>query len=457
MQARPSQESKEPRVMGVAAEFRYLRLTWEEMNEAIAAQKVVILPTGSVEQHGPHLPLDVDTFLTESVCLELGRRAADRRSGLARRPLRTQSPPHRLPGHNPHRARGVCGLLPEHHQESGVSRLSKNPDRQRPRLEHAAGRSGRSKNGAGHPVALCRGQLLQSWHRSFQPREAVGRDGPRRRVRDFALSAFGARAGANAKSRGRRRRDGQVYEFRQHLALRAIQRFLGAVDQSRCPRRSHLGHGRKGKDHLGSPVAPAGRTGRRISRRGPSPLAATSIEDPFNRKSSGDEHEDTRDSRRRPARRNARRRLGRRTATRRLRSHAGGRDNRRRPGWLRQRIHERPPGSSRLGPVGAPLSRRKRHRARARQREAPSKHLLARPRRFGDAHHQRHRHRPVGPVGQGHRSARRSAAGRPLSRARQALRLAADGRARALGRPSPRTSRARLSGVQNRLGPVRTL
>ena len=63
--------------MGVAAEFRYLRLTWEEMNEAIAAQKVVILPTGSVEQHGPHLPLDVDTFLTESVCLELGRRAAD--------------------------------------------------------------------------------------------------------------------------------------------------------------------------------------------------------------------------------------------------------------------------------------------------------------------------------------------------------------------------------------------
>jgi len=48
------------------------------MNEAIAMQKVVILPTGSTEQHGPHLPLDVDVFLTESVCLEAGRRAADR-------------------------------------------------------------------------------------------------------------------------------------------------------------------------------------------------------------------------------------------------------------------------------------------------------------------------------------------------------------------------------------------
>ena len=64
--------------MDAANEFRYLRLTWEEMNVAIAAQKVVILPTGSIEQHGPHLPLDVNTFLVESVCLEVGRRAADR-------------------------------------------------------------------------------------------------------------------------------------------------------------------------------------------------------------------------------------------------------------------------------------------------------------------------------------------------------------------------------------------
>jgi creatinine amidohydrolase len=64
--------------MGAVSEYRYQRLTWEEMNEAIAARKVVVLPTGSTEQHGPHLPLDVDAFLVESVCLELGRRASDR-------------------------------------------------------------------------------------------------------------------------------------------------------------------------------------------------------------------------------------------------------------------------------------------------------------------------------------------------------------------------------------------
>jgi len=64
--------------MSAETEYRYNRLTWEEMNEAIAMQKVVILPTGSTEQHGRHLPLEIDAFLVESVCLELGRRAPDR-------------------------------------------------------------------------------------------------------------------------------------------------------------------------------------------------------------------------------------------------------------------------------------------------------------------------------------------------------------------------------------------
>jgi creatinine amidohydrolase len=59
-------------------EYCYNRLTWAEMNDAIAAQKLVILPTASTEQHGKHLPLDVDLFLCESVCLEIGRRASDR-------------------------------------------------------------------------------------------------------------------------------------------------------------------------------------------------------------------------------------------------------------------------------------------------------------------------------------------------------------------------------------------
>lgn len=64
--------------MKAATEYRYNRLTWAEMNQALEMQKVVILPTGSTEQHGRHLPLDVDVFLCESVCLEVGRRIPDK-------------------------------------------------------------------------------------------------------------------------------------------------------------------------------------------------------------------------------------------------------------------------------------------------------------------------------------------------------------------------------------------
>lgn len=59
-------------------EYRYARLTWPEMNDAIAAQKVVLLPLGSTEQHGPHLPLETDAYLAEQVCLAAASRAADR-------------------------------------------------------------------------------------------------------------------------------------------------------------------------------------------------------------------------------------------------------------------------------------------------------------------------------------------------------------------------------------------
>jgi creatinine amidohydrolase len=64
--------------MSEKEEYRYARLSWPEMNRAIEKQKLVILPTGSTEQHGPHLPVEVDAFLVESVCLEVGRRIPDK-------------------------------------------------------------------------------------------------------------------------------------------------------------------------------------------------------------------------------------------------------------------------------------------------------------------------------------------------------------------------------------------
>jgi len=40
--------------------WRYEKLTWPEINRAVKDKKIPIIPVGSLEQHGPHLPLDTD-------------------------------------------------------------------------------------------------------------------------------------------------------------------------------------------------------------------------------------------------------------------------------------------------------------------------------------------------------------------------------------------------------------
>jgi creatinine amidohydrolase len=64
--------------MPSAAEYIYSDLTWQQIAEAARLRKVVLLPVGSTEQHGPHLPLDVDNLIANSLCMEAGRRAPDK-------------------------------------------------------------------------------------------------------------------------------------------------------------------------------------------------------------------------------------------------------------------------------------------------------------------------------------------------------------------------------------------
>lgn len=54
---------------------RYDELTWIEMREAISSKPVVLLPFGTVEDHGPHLPLNTDNVIIEAICLDAARRA----------------------------------------------------------------------------------------------------------------------------------------------------------------------------------------------------------------------------------------------------------------------------------------------------------------------------------------------------------------------------------------------
>ncbi len=59
-------------------QHRYEKLTWPEINDAVAAGKVPIVPVGAVEQHGPHLPLDVDMLLVSGVAQAAGARLPEK-------------------------------------------------------------------------------------------------------------------------------------------------------------------------------------------------------------------------------------------------------------------------------------------------------------------------------------------------------------------------------------------
>jgi creatinine amidohydrolase len=48
-------------------EYRYEKLTWPEINDAVELGKVCLLPCGAIEQHGPHLPLAVDAAIAQAV------------------------------------------------------------------------------------------------------------------------------------------------------------------------------------------------------------------------------------------------------------------------------------------------------------------------------------------------------------------------------------------------------
>ncbi len=55
------------------SEYRYEKLTWPEINDAVEMGKVCVVPCGAVEQHGPHLPLDVDIICPTEIARGAGK------------------------------------------------------------------------------------------------------------------------------------------------------------------------------------------------------------------------------------------------------------------------------------------------------------------------------------------------------------------------------------------------
>jgi creatinine amidohydrolase len=52
-------------------------MTWPQARRAARDGRVVLIPVGAIEQHGPHLPVDVDNRIVEWLCQESARRRPD--------------------------------------------------------------------------------------------------------------------------------------------------------------------------------------------------------------------------------------------------------------------------------------------------------------------------------------------------------------------------------------------
>jgi creatinine amidohydrolase len=61
----------------LTASVLWKHLTAEDLRAKATADAIVILPIASMEQHGPHLPVGVDTILCEAVCKAGAEQAAE--------------------------------------------------------------------------------------------------------------------------------------------------------------------------------------------------------------------------------------------------------------------------------------------------------------------------------------------------------------------------------------------
>ena len=62
-----------------ASDFLLAEMTWPMAGKTLEAVDVALLPVGSLEQHGPHLPLDVDAYDAYHLCCEVAARCSPAR------------------------------------------------------------------------------------------------------------------------------------------------------------------------------------------------------------------------------------------------------------------------------------------------------------------------------------------------------------------------------------------
>ncbi|MEM3500788.1 MAG: creatininase family protein [Candidatus Bathyarchaeia archaeon] len=54
--------------VNVMDEFRLWKMTWREVADVVDETSAVLIPVGSIEQHGYHIPLDCDVYTSTYIC-----------------------------------------------------------------------------------------------------------------------------------------------------------------------------------------------------------------------------------------------------------------------------------------------------------------------------------------------------------------------------------------------------
>ena len=69
------------------AEIEWRKLRADQLRERAARDAIVIVPIASLEQHGPHLPVEVDTLLGETIAARAAEKIAARAQGVVVLPV----------------------------------------------------------------------------------------------------------------------------------------------------------------------------------------------------------------------------------------------------------------------------------------------------------------------------------------------------------------------------------
>ncbi len=100
------------------------KLTWPEVARAAGEGRVPIVPIGTLEDHGYHLPIDTDVTLVEAVCRGAAERLPARDGAPAADSARLFAAPHGFSGHHLDPLGHLLPLLHRRRPVAGAPRLS---------------------------------------------------------------------------------------------------------------------------------------------------------------------------------------------------------------------------------------------------------------------------------------------------------------------------------------------